>query len=132
MIGLDTNVLVRYITQDDPAQAARATRLIENELSDTNPGFIGIIVLAEAAWVLQRLYRVTREEFHDVVTDLLAIRQLVVENRAAVVRAHEVSAEANVEFADALVAECARAAGCRKVVSFDRGATRAGMEILGG
>lgn len=131
MIGLDTNVLVRYITQDDPAQAARATRLIESELSDTNPGFVGVVVLAETAWVLQRLYRVTRAEFHDAVGDLLAIRQLVVENRAAVARAHAMSAVANIEFADALVAECARAAGCRKVVSFDRGAARAGMDILG-
>jgi predicted nucleic-acid-binding protein len=131
VIGLDTNVLVRYITQDDPAQAARATRLIESELSDTNPGFVGVVVLAETAWVLQRLYRVTRAEFHDAVGDLLAIRQLVVENRAAVARAHAMSAVANIEFADALVAECARAAGCRKVVSFDRGAARAGMDILG-
>jgi predicted nucleic-acid-binding protein len=130
VIGLDTNVLVRYITQDDPAQAARATRLIESELSDTNPGFVGVVVLAETAWVLQRLYRVTRAEFHDAVGDLLAIRQLVVENRAAVARAHAMSAVANIEFADALVAECARAAGCRKVVSFDRGAARAGMDIL--
>lgn len=131
MVGLDTNVLVRYITQDDPAQAARVTKLIEGELSEANPGFVGVVVLAETGWVLQRLYRVTRPELRQVVADLLAIRQLVVENRSAVMRAHAASAVANVEFTDALIAECARAAGCQKIVSFDRGATRAGMEMLG-
>jgi hypothetical protein len=62
MIGLDTNVLVRYLTQDDPDQAARATRVVEQELTADTPGFIGLVVLVETAWVLQRLYRASAEE----------------------------------------------------------------------
>ena len=49
MIGLDTSVLVRYLTQDDPEQAARATRIVEQELSNSAPGFIGLMVLVETA-----------------------------------------------------------------------------------
>ena len=71
MVGLDTNVLVRYLTQDDPAQAARATRLIERQLSETNPGYVGVVVLAETGWVLQRLYRATPNELHGAIADLL-------------------------------------------------------------
>jgi len=55
MIGLDTNVLVRYLAQDEPNQAARATRLIEEELSVAEPGFISLVVLVELCWVLKRL-----------------------------------------------------------------------------
>lgn len=130
MVGLDTNVLVRYLTQDDPAQAARATRLIERQLSETNPGYVGVVVLAETGWVLQRLYRATPNELHGAIADLLDARQLVVENRAAVARALAAYKAGGVDFADALIAQCAKAAGCDKVVSFDRGAVSAGMELL--
>lgn len=71
MIGLDTNVLVRYLTQDDPAQAARATRLMEQELSENEPGYVGLVALAETTWVLQRLYRASAAEIRDTVADLL-------------------------------------------------------------
>lgn len=56
MIGLDTNVLVRYITQDDAAQAARAGQIID-QLSETRPGYITVVVLAKMCWVLRRAYR---------------------------------------------------------------------------
>ena len=56
MIGLDTNVLVRYLTQDDPVQSAQANAFIERELSPAEPGIIGHIVLCEVGWVLSRAY----------------------------------------------------------------------------
>ena len=60
MIGLDTNVLVRYLAQDDPAQSAKVNRLIESELNERHPGFISLIVLVETCWVLKRLYGANR------------------------------------------------------------------------
>ena len=62
MIGLDTNVLVRYMAQDDPKQSAIATRLIEKELSPGEPGFISLMVLAELCWVLKSLYSASAGE----------------------------------------------------------------------
>jgi len=56
MTGLDTNVLVRYLAQDDARQSAIATRWIEEELSPSQPGFVSLVVLVEVCWVLQRLY----------------------------------------------------------------------------
>lgn len=130
MIGLDTNVLVCYLTQDDPKQSARATRLFEQELSPEAPGYLGLVALAEATWVLQRVYKATAEEVRDTVADLLGTRQIVVENRTAVSRALTTGATNGSGFADALIAASAAAAGCQKTVSFDRRAVRAGMTVL--
>ena len=130
MIGLDTNVLVRYLAQDEAAQSARATRLIERELSERELGFIGLIVLVESCWVLKRLYGATAAELHETVRDLLDTRQLAVENRALVARALGRAVDAGADIADALIAECAASAGCKRIVTFDRSAAKAGMAVL--
>jgi predicted nucleic-acid-binding protein len=70
MTGLDTNVLVRYLTQDDAKQAEQATQLIENTLTVANPGFISLVVLTELYWVLGNVYSVTGPEWLDTVDDL--------------------------------------------------------------
>jgi len=129
MIGLDSNVLVRYLTQDDPFQSARATRLIERQLSEKAPGFISLIVLVELWWVLKRLYRATDAELRQTVQDLLDTRQFVVEQRGAVIQAVK-KLDAAGDIADSLIVELARAAGCERVVTFDKVATRVGMELL--
>jgi predicted nucleic-acid-binding protein len=130
MIGLDTNVLVRYLTQDEPAQSARATRLIEHELSDREPGYIGLVVLVEACWVLKRLYGATPAELRDTVRDLLDTRQLVVERRAIVAAALARLGDGAGDIADALVVEGASDAGCARTVTFDKAAVKLGMGLL--
>ena len=130
MIGLDSNVLVRYLTQDDPAQSARATRLIERQLSEKEPGFISVIVLVELWWVLKRLYRATRAELKQTVQDLLDTRQFVLEQRGAVIKALKRLDATAGDIADALIVELARAGGCERVVTFDKDAGGVGMELL--
>jgi predicted nucleic-acid-binding protein len=87
MIGLDSNVLVRYLTLDDPTQSERAIRLIERELSEGEPGFISILVLMETIWVLPRLYKVTAIEVLQTVTALIGTPHLRIEGRDTVLRA---------------------------------------------
>ena len=128
MIGLDSNVLVRYLAQDDVAQAARASRLIERELTERTPGFVSLIVLVETCWVLKRLYGITPAEIAKTVRDLLDARQLVIENRSAVTRA--LARTKSDDIADGLIAEVAIQAGCTRIVSFDRKAARSGMTLL--
>lgn len=130
MIGLDTNVLVRYLAQDDPDQAARATRIVEQELTEDAPGFIGLIVLVETVWVLQRLYRAGAEEIRETVADLLGSRSIVIENRGVVASALAISTKSSCGFADAIIAASALNAGCDKILSFDRRAVRAGMTLV--
>jgi predicted nucleic-acid-binding protein len=130
MIGIDTNVLVRYLAQDDAAQSARATRLIESELSERQPGFVGVIVLVETCWVLKRLYGASVSELKKTVRDLLDSRQIVVEQREAVAQALVRLGEIPGDVADALILQVASAAGCQRVVTFDRKAAKLGMSLL--
>ena len=107
MIGLDTNVLVRYLAQDDFDQAARATRVIERELTEDAPGFVGLVVLVETTWVLQRRYRASAEEIRETVNDLLGSRSIVVENRDVVARALAMCEKSACGFVDAVIAASA-------------------------
>lgn len=103
---------------------------MEDELSEAEPGYVGLVVLAETTWVLQRLYRATAQEIRETVADLLGSSQIVVENRDAVTRALATASGSNCAFADALIAASAGAEGCSSTVRFDRGAVRAGMTLL--
>lgn len=130
MIGLDTNVVVRYLVQDDPQQAGRATAFIERELSADNPGFISLVVLTEIAWVLRSCYGIDRENISRTFRALLEARQLWVERTDLVVRALRRYAENTADFSDALIVELARDQGCDEIVSFDRKANAVGMRLL--
>jgi len=134
MIGLDTNVLVRYLAQDDAKQSAIATRFIENDLSASQPGFISLVVLVEVCWVLQRLYAATQSECTGTVEDLLESAQFVVEQRhvvQAAVQQMRLHSKVKVGFTDVLIAELGKAQGCTQTVSFDKTAVQsAGMTLL--
>jgi predicted nucleic-acid-binding protein len=71
MIGLDTNVLVRYLAQDDPAQSLKATELIERRLTEDEPGFISVVAMAEVAWVLERAYGLADQEIAAAIEGVL-------------------------------------------------------------
>lgn len=134
MIGVDTNVLVRYLAQDDAVQSVLATRLIEQDLSPSRPGFISLVVLVELCWVLQRLYGATPAELVATVTDLLDAAIFRVEQRGVVQAAVAQLATASSSkagFADALIAALASHHGCAQTVTFAQGAAKAfGMTLL--
>jgi predicted nucleic-acid-binding protein len=124
MIGLDSNILVRYFTQDDPVQAALATEVMEQRLSEAEPGFISVVAMAETVWVLDRHYRFSREQIANAVETALRTDLLLVEHEPEVFAALALLRQGRGEFGDALIgALCARA-GCSRVLSFDRGALR--------
>ena len=134
MIGLDTNVLARYLTQDDVRQAALASRLIENDLTIASPGFVSLVVLAELCWVLSRLYSATMDELLDLISDLLNTPQIQVERREVVqaaIRRFSQGKSRKAGLVDALIAEIANSEGCSATVTFDKAAVReAGMTLL--
>lgn len=130
MIGIDTNVLVRYVTQDDPVQSARANEFID-QLSKETPGFVTVVSLAEIYWVLHRAYQADRKSIMTVLEGLLESRELVVE-RGEMVRRALARAVAGADFPDALITETGIDAGCERTVTFDRHAAKvAGMQLLG-
>lgn len=130
MIGIDTNVLVRYIAQDDPAQSKRANRLIEEECSVTTPGFISLVVLVELIWVSESCYGAARSEMAEMLRRILSIRQLVVQDTETAWKALRLFESSKADFADCLVERMAAAAGCSAVMTFDKVAARAGMTLL--
>ena len=130
MIGIDTNVLVRYIAQDDATQSARATRLLEQECSAAMPGFIGLVVLLELVWVSETCYAASRAEIAEMVRRILSIRQLVVEEAETAWKALRLFESSKADFADCLIERMAAAAGCTVVMTFDKAAAKAGMTLL--
>jgi predicted nucleic-acid-binding protein len=132
VIGLDTNVLVRYFAQDEPKQAAAARRLFQTRLTHEVPGHVNVVTLAETCWVLKRLYAAGRSELVQVIENLLAAPNIVVERRAMVRKALQAfDASAAVGFSDCLIAQMNGDAGCQQTLTFDRGAAKlAGFELL--
>ena len=131
MIGIDTNVLVRYLTQDDPKQSVVATRFIEGRLSAENPGFVSTITLCEIAWVLADRYGADRKSIRVTVEGLLATKQLVIERSELVWKALRAWEGVAADFSDALIGQLAIAHGAEKTFTFDRTAARLpGFELL--
>ena len=124
MIGLDTNVIVRYLTQDDPVQSPKATGLIERGLTEEDPGFMSVVAMAEAAWVLERVYDRTAEEIAAVIERMLEVEVLVVESEQEVFTAMIAVKEGRGAFADALIGALGARAGCSHTVTFEQKALR--------
>jgi len=123
MIGIDTNVLVRYIVQDDPKQAATANHFLERSLSSAEPGWIAAIVLCELVWVLETAYGYARSPVATLLARLFEVDRFRVEAPSVAWRALE-AYRGGADFADALIALANQDAGCDHTVTFDRAATR--------
>jgi predicted nucleic-acid-binding protein len=129
VIGLDTNVLVRYIAQDDLGQSAAATTLIEAFTAE-DPGFISMVTLVETMWVLARAYETTKPALLAVLEGILRARELVVEEAETHYRALGLFAETTLDYADAVIIQAGRRAACEATVTFDKRAVSGGMRLL--
>jgi predicted nucleic-acid-binding protein len=130
MTGLDTNVLVRYLTEDDPVQTIAAGKIMHS-FSPNSRGFISLIVLAELVWVLESLYRFKKKEIEHVLETLLRSEELVIERAEIVSQALRIFRGGHADFADYLIERSGHAAQCDNTVTFDRkAATGAGMRLL--
>lgn len=130
MIGLDTNVVVRYLVQDDPDQSPLASELMDG-LTEIDPGYLSVVTVVEVYWVLRRAYHVPAARCVEVLEGLLDARELRID-RDAVVRTALALTRRGLDFADAVITELGRAAGCDHTVTFDQRATGDGaMQLLG-
>ena len=123
MIGLDTNVLVRYIMQDEVKQAQLASRLIES-LTVEDPGFVPLVAIVEVVWVLSSSYELDRPQVLAALELLLRTKEIEVERAEIVWRAVRVYGGSTADFADCLIERSAAAAGCVRTMTFDRGASK--------
>ncbi len=123
MIGLDTNVLARYIVEDDEKQARIATRIIDRCTVDA-PAFVSHLVLVELTWVLSSCYNADKSALAAVIEQLLQTKQLIVEQGETVWHALEDFKKSSADFSDCLLSRINQQAGCSTTVTFDKDAAK--------
>jgi|SRR5580704_7462178 predicted nucleic-acid-binding protein len=128
MIGLDTNILVRYLTHDDAAQTVVVMKIMAS-LSSDSPGYVSLVVLIELIWVLEAFYHFKKKEVEDVVESLLRGREIVLERPDLVEQAVRKFKVGNADLADCVIERLGHAAGSEYTLTFDRKAVSAGMKL---
>ena len=130
MIGLDTNVLVRYIMQDDPKQSPKATKLID-ALTVAAPGFVSLVSVVEIAWVLSSCYGLTRDQVAQTLELMLRTKEIIIDGADLVLKSLRTFRASTADFADCLIERSASSAGCTKTMTFDISAAKtAGMTLI--
>ncbi|MFM2099433.1 MAG: hypothetical protein RLZZ366_972 [Pseudomonadota bacterium] len=128
MIAVDTNILVRYLVQDDAAQGKIATHFLENELTATKQGFVTIVAVLELDWVLRTQYGFSPRIVSDTIQELMSSPNLAFENNDLVETA---LAFQHGDLADNILHQTAHSSGCTKTVTFDKKFARLeGVELL--
>lgn len=125
MIGLDTNVMVRYLVQDDPKQSAVATAFIEKSMSEGSTLWIGLVTLCEIIWVLEKCYELTKQELVDLLLQLLQTKQLKIELDEVVWRAwNDYKQGSGIGFSDCMIGRQNISQGCVATYTFDKKAAK--------
>jgi len=120
VIGLDSNILVRYLTQDDPVQARKANQVIEDALGAGQSLYLNHVVMCELCWVLARAYDYERLELADVVEKVLTAAQFEFEDKNSLWQALAGFRQSGADFADCLIGAKNSAAGCTSTFTFDK------------
>ncbi|MBF0194043.1 MAG: type II toxin-antitoxin system VapC family toxin [Magnetococcales bacterium] len=120
MIGLDTNVIIRYLLQDDTKQTKKATKLIESFCSSESPCWLSIIVMCELTWVLRSTYNLDKQTINKIVENILLTSQFQVAQSDLVREALIKCQHSNLDFPDALIGRLNHSDGCKTTVTFDK------------
>lgn len=124
MLGIDTNVLIRIVVEDDPAQCARARRLVDASVAKGEPVFVSLSVLLEFEWVLRSRYGIPKPEILDVVSRMLDSVELMFEDEPSIEEALFQWRDSRANFADCLIGVRNRRLACRVTATFDVNAAR--------
>lgn len=129
MIGIDTNILIRYLVADDPKQAATANHIINH---DANDGSIRIenLVIAETIWVLSKTFRYNKTDIIDAVRKIIHVRNFVFDDLPTLKESLEYYASHSLDFADTLIGILNRKSGCVTTMTYDAAASRSSLFTL--
>jgi predicted nucleic-acid-binding protein len=120
VIGLDSNLLVRYLTQDDPAQSKKATQVVEAALQSGEALYLNHVVLCETYWVLARAYDYERGELVAAIEAMLSAAQFEFEDKNSAWQALAAFRQSGADFADCLIGVKNVNAGCTVTLTFDK------------
>lgn len=124
MIGVDTNILVRYLTQDDPVQAEIVEQIFNQYATCPNSIFINNIVICELVWVLERGYKYSRESISKAIKQILSTEEFIFEDQEVLWISLNNYNQIKVDFSDALVGELNKKYGCAITFTFDKTAVK--------
>lgn len=124
MLGIDTNVLVRFLVRDDEAQFEKARSLIKREVAAKEDVFVSLLVILETEWVLRSRYRLPTPEIMNAISGLLDAREVQVEDESAIEETLFILKESGADFADCLIGAHNRRLGCRATATFDAKAAK--------
>jgi predicted nucleic-acid-binding protein len=124
MIGVDTNILVRFVLDDDPVRSPAAAKFIDEMLSSENAGFVNVVTLAEFAWTLKKEASFNREKMAFAIESFLQSEKIVLGNADVVERALARFRTGNAGFADYLIAELNIESGATPTMTIDKRAAR--------
>jgi predicted nucleic-acid-binding protein len=119
MLGIDTNVLVRFLVRDDEAQFEKARKLIKREVAAGRRVFVNQLVLMESEWVLRSRYVVPKNQIIEAISGLLDAADIQFEDEPSIEEALFMWKDTAADFADCLIGAKNRRMGCRATVSFD-------------
>ncbi len=124
MIGLDTNILARHYTQDDPVQSPLCTRFLLERCSETNPGWISVPVICELSWVLRKAYKYPKSDLLKILHIMRQTRGLQIEDEAAFDKALETYPSTSADFSDCLILARHQAHGVTPTYTLDTAASK--------
>ena len=131
MTGIDTNILVRHYTQDDPKQSPQATQFLSDHCTETVPGWISVPVQCELAWVLRKAYKYSKQDLIKVLNAMRQTRGLAIEDEPSFDEALSSYAASAADFPDCLIVARHRSAGVMDTYTFDeRAAKLNGFQLL--
>ena len=119
MLGIDTNVLVRFLVRDDETQFEKARKLIKREVAAGRRVLVNQLVLMETEWVLRSRYSIPKNQIIEAISGLLDATEVNFEDEPSIEEALFMWKETTVDFADCLIGAKNRRMGCRSTVSFD-------------
>jgi predicted nucleic-acid-binding protein len=119
MLGIDTNVLVRFLVQDDEVQFAKARKLIKREVAAGRRVFVNQLVLMETEWVLRSRYAIPKNQIIAAISSLLEAIDIQFEDEPVIEEALFIWKEAAANFADCLIGAKNRRLGCQATATFD-------------
>jgi predicted nucleic-acid-binding protein len=124
MLGIDTNVLIRFLVRDDQTQFEKARKLLKREVSSGRRVFINQLVLLETEWVLRSRYGLEKTQMLETISGLLEATDVQLEDEPSLEEALFVWRDANADFADCLIGARNRRLGCRATATFDTKASK--------
>lgn len=120
MKALDTNILARYLRDDDPVQSRRAVHFIQQAIRQGEPLYLNHVVLCELTWILVSVYEHGRDEITRTIEAILLTGQFHLEDKSLVEHALEDYKNTKADFADCLIGRRNAAAGAEATLTFDR------------